>query len=169
MVAQWLSYELPPSLLTVPEFLINTRVRKRACVSSGPPARPPLALWEGWASGWGKSQGRPLQGLLLGLALFTAVGGTSGITATALSQITNSQVLWTIIIVSVTRVPSLRLKGGGRGRFCEGDARDRDRARRGRHTLLTLPWSGHTHPGSSQAAGRRGSICNTTCRWGEMD
>lgn len=158
-------YELPPSLLTIPEFLIDARVWKRACVSSGPSAGPPLTLWEGWASGWGKSQGAPLHGLLMRLALVTAMGGAVGITATALSQVTNSQVLRTIIIIPVTRVPSLRQKGGGRGTISERDARDRDRARWGHHTLLALPWSGHTHPGGAQAAGWRGSVCNTACKW----
>lgn len=167
-VAQRLAYKWPPRLLTVPEFLIDPCVRKGACVPSGPSARPPLALWEGRASGWGRSQGTPLQGLVLGLALLTAVGRAPGVTATALAKVSNSQVLRTIVIVAFPRVPSLRLKGGGRGGLCEGDARDWDGARRGRDIPLAIAWPGHTHPGSSQAAGWRGSACNTIGEWGEM-
>lgn len=104
-----------------------------------------------------KSPGPLLLGPVLGLTLVTAVGGASGDAATA--QITNGEVLWAVIIVSITRVPGIGLRGLMRGTFCEGDARNRGGAGRGRHSSLMLLWAGHTHPGVSQGAGWTGRVC----------
>lgn len=71
---------------------------------------------------WGKSRGTPLQGLVLGLTLVAAVGGASRITPTALPQVTDGQVLWPFVVVSITGVAGFRLEGGGCGRLCKGNA-----------------------------------------------
>lgn len=154
-------------LLTTSELFIDTRVREGACVTSRPPSRPLLAFWKRWPSLCMKSPGPLLLGPVLRLTLVTAVGGASGDAATA--QITNGEVLWPVIIVSITRVPGIRLRRLMRVTFCEGDARNRDGAGRGRHSSLMFLWAGHTHPGVSQVAGWTGRVCkNNMKKWSQV-
>lgn len=139
-------------------------------MSSGSPAWPPLALRKRWSPGR-RSQGTSLQGRLLALTLVTAESGASGIPPTALTQVTDSKVLWTVVIFTVAGVARVRMRGGRRRRLGYRDARDWHGRRGWSHTPLHLPWPGHTHPGRSHVSGWWGSICNRTGRksspWGE--
>lgn len=154
-------------LLTTSELFIDTRVREGACVTSRPPSRPPLAFWKRWPSLCMKSPGPLLLGPVLRHTLVTAVGGASGNATT--TQITNGEVLWPLIIVSITRVPGIRLRRLMSVTFCEGDARNRDGAGRRRHSSLMFLWAGRTHPGVSQVAGWTGRVCkNNIKKWGQV-
>lgn len=152
-------------LLTIPEFLTDPCVREWSSVPFGPPSWLPLALWKRRAPWWGLGCGTPLQGLVCVLPLLAAVGGASGVMPTALPEVTDSQILWTVIGVAAARVRGLGLKRRGRwGGLCWWDARDGHWARWGRHTPCALPWPGDKYPLRFQAAGLRGRVCKTARR-----